>query len=46
VRLELVPGQKIEPLPLMTLRPRYGIRMRVRRRDGDVAPRNGVAGAP
>lgn len=34
VRLELVPGQTIEPEPLMTLRPRGGIRMRVRRREG------------
>jgi enediyne biosynthesis protein E7 len=27
LRLELVPGHKVEPEPLITLRPRYGLRM-------------------
>ena len=31
-KLRLEPGQKIEPQPLITLRPRYGLRMRVERR--------------
>jgi cytochrome P450 len=28
-KLSLVPGQKVEPQPLITLRPKYGLRMRV-----------------
>ncbi len=32
VRLELLPGQRIQPEPLVTLRPRGGIKMRVSRR--------------
>ncbi len=32
VTFELVPGQTIEPEPLITLRPKGGIKMRVRRR--------------
>lgn len=31
-RLTLVPGHRVEPEPLVTLRPRYGIRMRLERR--------------
>lgn len=31
-RLSLVPGHKVEPEPLVTLRPRYGMRMRLTRR--------------
>jgi cytochrome P450 len=31
-RLTLVPGQRIVPHPKMTLRPKYGVRMRVERR--------------
>ena len=31
-RLELVPGHRIEPEPLVTLRPRYGVLMRLRPR--------------
>jgi cytochrome P450 len=31
-RLRLVPGHRVEPWPLITLRPRYGIRMIVERR--------------
>jgi cytochrome P450 len=30
-RLELIPGHPVEPEPVVTLRPRHGIRMRVRR---------------
>jgi cytochrome P450 len=37
VRFDLVPGQEIVPQALMTLRPRHGIRMRVRRRDPPAA---------
>jgi cytochrome P450 len=32
-RLHLVPGHKVEPWPLITLRPRFGMRMIVERRD-------------
>ncbi len=32
VIFELVPGQRIEPLPLVTLRPKHGIKMKVIRR--------------
>lgn len=32
VRFELVPGQRIEAEPLITLRPKHGIQVRVRRR--------------
>lgn len=31
-KLRLQPGQKVEPQPLITLRPKYGLRMRVERR--------------
>jgi cytochrome P450 len=31
-RLELVPGHRVEPWPLITLRPRHGVRMRIRPR--------------
>jgi cytochrome P450 len=31
-RLRLVPGQRVEPQALITLRPRHGVRMRVERR--------------
>ncbi len=31
-RLALVPGHPVEPWPLITLRPRYGIKMRIERR--------------
>ncbi len=31
-RLELVPGQKVEPLARITLRPRYGLKMKLVRR--------------
>jgi cytochrome P450 len=31
-QLRLVPGQQVEPQPLITLRPKYGLRMRVERR--------------
>lgn len=31
-RFELVPGQRIEIQPLVTLRPRYGIKMKLRER--------------
>jgi len=31
-RLELVDGHPVEPEPLITLRPRYGLKMTVRRR--------------
>jgi cytochrome P450 len=31
-RLHLVPGHQVEPWPLITLRPRHGMRMRVERR--------------
>ncbi len=33
-RLRLVPGHKVEPQPLITLRPRYGLRMQVECRAG------------
>jgi cytochrome P450 len=32
VRFSLMGGQRIEPEPLVTLRPKYGIRMMVKRR--------------
>jgi len=32
-KLRLEPGQKVEPQPLITLRPRNGLRMRVERRN-------------
>lgn len=38
VTFELVPGQSIELEPLLSLRPRYGIKMKVRRRDTLEAP--------
>jgi cytochrome P450 len=31
-RLRLVPGHRVEPWPLITLRPRYGVRMLIERR--------------
>jgi len=31
-RLTLVPGHPVEPWPLITLRPRYGVRMTIARR--------------
>ena len=34
-RLRLVPGQKIVPQPIITLRPKHGIRMRVESRGGE-----------
>lgn len=36
-RFELAPHQKVEPEPLITLRPRYGMRMRVRARGASPA---------
>jgi cytochrome P450 len=33
-RLKLVPGHRVEPQPLITLRPKYGMRMRVEAREG------------
>ena len=33
-RLRLVPGQRIEPWPLITLRPRFGMSMTIERRAG------------
>ena len=32
-RLRLLPGQSVEPQPLITLRPRYGMRMQIEGRD-------------
>lgn len=41
-RLSLVPGQAIVPEPKMTLRPKYGIRMRVQSRArGELFPKSG-----
>jgi cytochrome P450 len=34
-RLRLVPGQRIEPQPLITLRPKYGMRMQIEARGLD-----------
>ncbi len=34
-RLKLVPGHRIEPEPLITLRPKYGLRMEIERRTAD-----------
>jgi hypothetical protein len=31
-RLRLVPGHRVEPWPLITLRPRYGMKMVIERR--------------
>jgi cytochrome P450 len=31
-RLELLPGQKVEPLARITLRPRYGLKMKLVKR--------------
>jgi cytochrome P450 len=33
-RLKLVPGHRVEPEPLITLRPKYGMRMQLEPRDG------------
>jgi cytochrome P450 len=33
-QLSLEPGQQIVPMQLVTVRPKYGIRMRLRRRGG------------
>ena len=33
-RLTLVPGQRVEPEPLITLRPKYGMKMLVEARMG------------
>ena len=33
-KLKLVPGHRVEPEPLITLRPKYGMRMQVEARDG------------
>ncbi len=42
-RVELVPGHPVEPEPVVTLRPRHGIRMRIRRQvtEADAASRDG-----
>jgi hypothetical protein len=32
-KLQLVPGHRVEPEPLITLRPKYGMRMQVEARD-------------
>jgi cytochrome P450 len=32
-RLDLVPGHRVEPIPMVTLRPRYGMPMIIRPRD-------------
>jgi cytochrome P450 len=32
-QLRLAPGQKVEPQPLITLRPKHGLRMRVEPRE-------------
>jgi cytochrome P450 len=37
LRLSLVPGHRVEPQAVVTLRPRYGIRMRVTRPQSDPA---------
>ncbi|MFZ1156860.1 MAG: cytochrome P450 [Candidatus Sulfotelmatobacter sp.] len=34
-RLRLVPGQRVEPQPLITLRPKYGMKMQIGARDLD-----------
>ncbi|MFZ0957827.1 MAG: cytochrome P450 [Candidatus Sulfotelmatobacter sp.] len=34
-RLRLVPGQRVEPQPLITLRPKYGMKMQIEARDLD-----------
>jgi cytochrome P450 len=36
-RLELVPGHPVEPMPMVTLRPRYGMPMIVRPREDRLA---------
>jgi cytochrome P450 len=36
-RLQLVPGHNADPWPLITLRPRYGMKMRIERRQGHLA---------
>jgi cytochrome P450 len=37
-KLSLVPGHVVEPEPLITLRPKYGMRMQVESRDGMTKP--------
>ncbi len=37
-RLKLVPGHRVEPEPLITLRPKYGMRMQLEPRDGFSKP--------
>ena len=37
-RLKLVPGHRVEPEPLITLRPKYGLRMQVEARDRKLKP--------
>ncbi len=32
-KLKLVPGHRVEPEPLITLRPKYGMRMQLESRD-------------
>jgi hypothetical protein len=32
-KLQLVPGHRVEPEPLITLRPKYGMRMQLESRD-------------
>jgi len=32
-KLKLVPGQQVEPEPLITLRPKYGMQMQLEARD-------------
>jgi len=44
-KLRLVPGHRVEPEPLITLRPKYGMRMQVESRDGS-ANRNVATTCP
>jgi cytochrome P450 len=43
-RLSVEPGQTLELLPSITLRPKHGLRMRVRARDIDTIPEMGTGG--